>query len=311
MKLRFAAGLLLSSVPITASFAQANPYWPGAQSGANVWNSGGHVSCTNPASAGPTPSDPATSSGTCKFNGLMQTNGAAGSSTSIQTGDLTSTGSALSNPGGSRSASASLSGTLATGGQAQSWAQGWGYQFLTISDPSSVYKIVMSATGTLNRAGAGSLAEYGLYGYTVNPLYGYVQNFAGGAYTYDNGLPGTYSCNASVCSSTAPTLDLSVELGGNVLNSNGVFAAYTFAYASVATSSNPVNGSASADLSGIQLTIYGKDAAGNVYDATDLHTVTFDPNATVVTPEPASLILMATGAAVVFGVTRRRRPNVA
>jgi hypothetical protein len=220
------------------------------------------------------------------------------------------------------SAAASIDGTLnpATDVQAQGLAYAW--NFYTISNPSSIFRIVLATTVSANASASSNPQDYayalgyiGTYsvnastGGTVSSLSQQQRQMGDGGYSQYQNM--TSGCSrAGVCTNvnTASNV-ISADLFGSDLNSNGIFAAFLEAYAFERSFDNgaaPITADddSYAYFTAPTITLY--DIDGN--DVTSQHTITQDIVTDVVaTPEPPALALVATGLLGVFGVSRRRR----
>ena len=302
---------LLLTLAASIAGAQANPNRPYA--GAYTYSSQGSSAstCTNVTTTGTTASSNVSASSTCS-PGAPYTSGTLNASGS---GDITN---------GYFSANSSVDGVLnpATNMQSQGYAYAWNYY--TISDPSSVFRIVLSTSVNGGAAATANSQDYSyalgyLAAYSVNAAGAYPATFlsqqqrqygAGGYSSYENITSG---CNRSgSCTSiTTGSGALSTDLLGSDLNSNGIFAAFLEAYAfnsSYDADGSPISVSDASYAYFAAPTVSLYDADGN--DITSQHLITSDFAAPVVaTPEPAGIVFLATGLISLLGIARRRKTS--
>jgi len=315
MRIRSAAlpfATIVLATPFSSSLgAQANPNRPRVEAYTNSSRNGTPPApaCPSLQEVGATAASSVTATATCA-PGAPYTGG----------DNSLSSYAAISN--GLLSTSASVIGTMnpATDLQAHGLAYTW--NFYTISDPTSVFRIVLATTVNSAAAATANNQDYSyalgyLGAYTVNPLNGSQQTSlsqqqrqsgAGGYASYQNVTSGC--TRAGVCTNTVTASNtISTDLLGSDLNSNGIFAAFLEAYAfdrSYDNSGSPisVNDASYAYFDVPTVTLF--DVNGN--DVTSEHTITQDLAAPVVaTPEPATVVFLGTGLISVFGVARRRR----
>lgn len=308
---RFAVTLILATSTASVARAQSNPNLPRAEAYTYtaVNGAGPTTTCPYVQSVGATASSNVSANATCAPGAPY----GGGNNTSQATGDITN---------GYLSASSSIKGVLnpLTDVQTQGLAYAWNYY--TISDPSSVFRIVLSTSVNGGASATANSQDYsyalGYLGtYSVNASGGYPQaslsqqqrqNGAGGYSSYQtltSGCDRSGSCTQVVTASSA----LSTDLLGSDLNSNGVFAAFLEAYAfnrSYDNTSVPIDvaDGSYAYMDALTVTLY--DASGA--DITSQHEITSDfVSPTVATPEPASIVFLGTGLISVFGIASRRR----
>ena len=300
---------LLLTLAASIAGAQSNPNLPRAEAYAYSAQASSASTCPYVSNAGATASSNVSASATCSPGAPY----AGGTHTASASADFTN---------GYFSANSSVDGVLnaATNVQAQGVSYAWNYY--TISDPASVFRIVLS---TSVNGGAAATANSLDYSYAVGYLAAYSVNAAGGYPESYLSLQqreygaGQYSANQNVTTTCTPSNActrvttssgaLATDLLGSDLNSNGIFAAIMEAYAfnaSYNSGDSPISVSEAsyAYFAAPTVTLY--DADGN--DITSQHLITSDFAAPVVaTPEPAGIVFLATGLISVLGIVCRRR----
>lgn len=225
----------------------------------------------------------------------------------------------ISATGGDILVSASTFGTI----QRQTQATVQTVSYVSVSDPGSIFRVdvrsrnlVMTTTigGPFGKGSA--FVEVGVKGFSmfINP-YTSSNQFAYSDRQKFMGIYGeeTHAVDAcQFCPFGPPTsTDLFMSFLGYELGTSGVFALALYAYTdATAYGGGAVAGSGEgyASMDGYDVRLFSRDAAGVEHDVTAQHTVTFNPaNPVTVTPEPATLGLMATGLLALVAVRRRRK----
>ena len=324
------AAIIAAIVPFLPVLGQANPnVGPHATSSAAVSMSSAYTendaTCPAPSlTFGPTPLDPVTSATSCPLSSAMASVLSDYSAAPYTVGTSTLNGgaaqllsSAAATANFSWSASASLVGTVAPQVFARSDAHSDTYEYIRVSDPASIFMIAVSASAQVSASGPQSfvMSAADLSAYSVDPSSGLFAAYVAESYSPDDGTGVQHvDCLGVDCTDPTGLADLHVELPGSIINSNGIFAAlvradaYVIADNGAGTDDLPVDFTASAGISAFDVRVYGRDAGGNLYDATREHTISFDPGSPVTaTPEPATMMLTATGLVSIVGTLRRKR----
>lgn len=213
-----------------------------------------------------------------------------------QGGSFTAGTNVILQPGGSLSVQDAYSGIAADSTSHQTIGKGSSWTRVTVPDPSDVFTFWITATTTSARSGAtgttnvagwanvlveGSAGQSIGYGSAGNPSM--VAQFDGQTHTYTTG----FMWNVLGGNSFTYNLNGYVEITNQNWNR-----------------SSPASGSATGSLLISDVTITLRNANG--MDVTDAHTLMFDPDPVIATPEPATLTLFITGLGAIVIVRRRK-----